>query len=1171
MRLEKIRLSGFKSFVDPTTVALPGSLICIVGPNGCGKSNIIDAIRWVMGESSAKHLRGGSMTDVIFNGSGARKPVAMAFVELVFDNSDGSVGGEYAKYSTLAIKRQLSRDGQSLYFLNGSRCRRKDIVDIFLGTGLGPRSYAVIEQGTISRLIEAKPDEMRVFIEEAAGISRYKERRHETEIRMRHTRENLERLIDLRDEVEKQVAHLRRQADKAEKFRTLREQQRLLHKQLLAMRWRDYDAEFQRFEQSIESAAETVNERMRAMHALDKAIETARSDYKKAQQSLNEVQAAYYQASSQVTQTQQAIAHTQSASENMQKELQQLQQSKQQSSLESQTDESQLQQIEDDREQFQSELEENLALSEELFDLNEAAQQALEQWSTEWESVRQQIADKQSQHTVCMHALELAEATQQQLTVRRERLSDEYQQVTDNDLNEHIAVLEQQCSELESQQQDLQQKLLELTDQFQQQKQELSQHQAALHQYQQQSQTAQGKISSLETLQKNATGEDNQAIQRWLEQQGLGDAPRLATQIEVENGWESAVETVLGQWLEAVCVSDCQIFQDGLPEQAPESLILVERHAGTHQVAALHQGMSPLSEKVSAEWALDAVLNQTYCVTDVQQAQSSLSGLNEQQSLITRDGIWLGLHWIAQAGSGARSSGVLKREKELKSLRNSLFEITHHIEATESTIQQTEQALSSIELEIANTRSEDKQLAALLLEQTTQLASLQSRQEQINQRVQQIDVELQETDQQLEQVAASITQHETRKNQLSRELEVLQQQHSALQIARDTVNSRAQETSDAYQQAQQAVRQLQSQLQMLDSTEQIARSQMQRSQRLQAQATERIQQLQQLLKEAVEPLQQLNQQLIENQQLQNQHEQSLNTLREQLEVLEQAVVELTTRRSTLEHQSTQSREQLEQARINQQACQVRRQTVIEQLEEIGESTRSILSELPEQATIEGWESQAEQTKSRVDRLGTVNLAAIEEVSEQSERLDFLNQQYNDLQESLESLEQAITKIDNESKARFRETFDKINQGLQNKFPRLFGGGKAQLDLNDHDLLTAGVRIMAQPPGKRNASIHLLSGGEKALTAVALVFSIFELNPAPFCLLDEVDAPLDEANVGRFGAMLQEMSKSVQFIAISHNKATMEICEQMIGVTMKEAGVSRVVAVDIDEAVEMAVS
>ncbi len=1172
MRLEKIRLSGFKSFVDPTTIALPGNLIGIVGPNGCGKSNIIDAIRWVMGESSAKHLRGGLMTDVIFNGSGGRKPVSMAFVELVFDNSDAAVGGEYAKYTTLAIKRQLSRDGQSLYFLNGTRCRRKDIVDIFLGTGLGPRSYAVIEQGTISRLIEAKPEEMRVFIEEAAGISKYKERRHETEIRMRHTRENLERLIDLRDEVEKQVGHLRRQAEKASQFKALREEERLLRKQLLAMRWKDYDVEYQGFEQAIDTSVETVNARMRDMHELDKAIETARSDYKGAQQILNDAQAAYYQANSQVTQTQQTIAHSQTASENMQRELDQLEESKQQSTLESETDESQLQQIYGDRADFQSELEEKLQLGEELKVLYEEALQARNQWNAEWETVRHQLADKQSRHTICEHQIEQAEANLQHLSVRRDRLCAEQQQATVNDLSEQIEVLTEERTQLEAEQQTLQQTLLSLTEIMQQQRQHLANHQAELHQHQQQFQTTQGKISSLETLQKNATGEDNQAVQNWLDQQRLENAPRLATQIEVDNGWETAVETVLGNRVEAVCVSSCQDLQKLLPTSLSESLTLIELRTQA-KVAPPESlsGMLSLSSKVSTDWAVDGLLSHIYCVSDFQQAQAALAGMSDDQSLITADGAWFGQGWLVQSGSGARSSGVLSREKQLKTFRNDFLELGVVIESIEQNIEQIKQQQITTELEIANVRSQDRDNGALLLDKTTMLASKQARQEQVNERLLQLDAELTDIDQQRDTIVRSKHTHAADIELLNQQLEIERKQHSALEASRDEIELCAQQTTSTYQNTQEAVRQLQSQLQMLNSTEQLARSQMVRSQRIQDQALVRIGELKQSLQDGVEPLQTMNLQLDEYKQLQDTYEHSLNTQRSEQEALEQQVVDLATQRSSLELKATQSRERLEQSRINQQACQVRRQTVVEQLAELDETAQSIFLSLPDDATIVAWEATSEQIKTRITRLGTVNLAAIEEVEAQSERLDFLNQQYDDLQESLDSLDQAISKIDNESKTRFKETFDNINQGLQDKFPRLFGGGKAQLDLSDNDLLTAGVKIMAQPPGKRNASIHLLSGGEKALTAVALVFSIFELNPAPFCLLDEVDAPLDDANVGRFGAMLQEMSKAVQFITISHNKATMEICQQMIGVTMKEAGVSRVVAVDIDEAVEMAVS
>ena len=1171
MRLEKIRLSGFKSFVDPTTVAFPGNLTGIVGPNGCGKSNIIDAIRWVMGESSAKHLRGGAMTDVIFNGSGGRKPVAMAFVELVFDNSDGTVGGEYAKYSSLAIKRQLNRDGQSLYFLNGTRCRRKDIIDIFLGTGLGPRSYAVIEQGTISRLIEAKPEEMRVFIEEAAGISKYKERRHETELRMRHTRENLERLIDLKDEVEKQVGHLRRQAEKAQKFKQLRDQERLLQKQLLAMRWQDYDSEFQRYQELIDKAVEAVNQTMRDKHELDKNIESARSAYKQTQTAMNEEQAAFYEASSQVTQTRQAITHAENAEQSMYRELQQLQQLQQQTSQESESDASQLQQIHSDREQFQSELDDGLEALEHNTEQHNSAQQVLSDWNQQWETVRETISDLQSRHAICQHTIEQCQTSLHQHQERKDKLELELQTAQANDVSELIEQLAEECAELEQQQQELQLHIQTLTEQVQNLRTQIADQHAARHDCQQQLQQTQGKISSLETLQHHASGKDQSTILDWLKSLGLENAPRLVTEIDVENGWETAVETVLGNTLDAVCVDDCQSIRAQLPESVVEALAFVEPAPHRTKAGLSHQHeLQPISTRLNSEWAIHSALDHVFCVENADSGSVVLADLDHHQSLITKDGVWFGKGWLFQAGTGSPSSGVLKREKELRELRKTQEQLSTQADDIDALIESLEQQLKHTESQTSDIRNQEQSLSAELLDKTTQLASQQSRQEQITQRVSQLQAEIAEISAQLEELTDNQQEQSETLQQLAEELETRQFQYAELQDNRDQVAERASEAAQAYQDAQHAVRELQSKLQTLDSTEHIALSQMQRSQRQQEQSSQRIVEIQTSLNESVEPLQHLKAELIRYQDLNTEHEEKLKIIRDELEQLEQNVSELSAQRNGLEQKGTYSREKLEQTRIDQQACQVRRQTVIEQLQELNEEVAAVLTDVPEHASIDTWQTELNQLKTRIDRLGTVNLAAIDEVEEQSERLDFLNNQYNDLMDSLNSLEQAIDKIDNESKARFRETFDNINQGLKDKFPRLFGGGRAELELSDNDLLSAGVKIMAQPPGKRNASIHLLSGGEKALTAVALVFSIFELNPAPFCLLDEVDAPLDDANVGRFGAMLEEMSKAVQFIAISHNKATMEICRQLIGVTMKEAGVSRIVAVDLDDAIEMAV-
>ena len=327
MRLSSIKLSGFKSFVDPTKVNLPGDLIGVVGPNGCGKSNIIDAVRWVMGESSAKNLRGESMDDVIFTGSSSRKPVGAASVELNFDNSDGTLGGEYARFAELAIRREVTRDGQSKYFLNNTRCRRRDIRDIFLGTGLGPRSYSIIEQGMISRLVEAKPEEMRVYLEEAAGISKYKERRRETENRIRHTRDNLDRLDDLREEVDAQIAKLKRQANTAERYRVLKDEETQVRGELLGLRWVELERKQQGSDESIRLKEVALEEQVAELRNTEAAIERDRENQASSSASFNKAQADYYKLGSDVSRIEQQIKHTRESREQQSTELAQLEQS----------------------------------------------------------------------------------------------------------------------------------------------------------------------------------------------------------------------------------------------------------------------------------------------------------------------------------------------------------------------------------------------------------------------------------------------------------------------------------------------------------------------------------------------------------------------------------------------------------------------------------------------------------------------------------------------------------------------------------------------------------------------------------------------------------------------------------------------------------------------------
>ena len=1168
MRLEKIKLSGFKSFVDPTTVPLPGNLVGIVGPNGCGKSNIIDAVRWVMGESSAKHLRGESMADVIFNGSSSRKPVGLASVELTFDNADGKAGGEYAKYQEIAIKRQVGRDGQSNYYLNGTRCRRKDITDIFLGTGLGARSYAIIEQGTISRLIEAKPDELRAVIEEAAGISKYKERRHETEIRMRHTLENLERLKDVRDEVAKQIGNLQRQAKKAEKYTELKGQERTYRQQLLAIRWRKYDQLLQQHQAVLLECENAFKTLVSEDNELNEILADALERKETLQKQVNDKQGQYYELGAEISRLDQAIKHAHKTREELIRERDRLLTEQQQTQAELDHDGDRMVEIREELVQLETEQGNAQQQEQDAAAARQGADQALRAWRDQWERHRSELNRSQGQAEIQRARIRQLEDQQRQLQARREKLVGERAQLAGELKNDELEILAEELAEAELAKSQSQSRLDELIGLVQQERARVKVCHDELHKLRAEKHSLQGKISSLETLQQHAMGKDRGALTRWLKEAGLDAASRLAEHLDVQPGWEAAVESVLGIHLEAVCVPETGPYLEPLSAAShPESVALFETRQRT---AAPGDVSAPtLMDCVQSSWHLGSLLGSVYRADDLAQAQSLSTRLAEHESVVTPDGARMGPGWLLVQKPDDGKSGVLKRERELRELKQHQTELQGRLNALEDQLADAEEASRQAEFEREQRQSEVNRHNTAITQLKSQVSALTARTEQLRKRQMQLDAELGDLEEQVLGNAEDSEEARTMLAQSERDLAELQHQAGGLADQQQMQESAMADADMALRMARDRVHGIRSRLETLKSTENLTFKHLERLQNQHRQAEGRLEDLNRRMNESGAPLDDEQQALEKLLEERRSLELSLGEVRKKLADAEQEIRNISEIRMRKERELDNIKKRLEQTKLDYQANDVRRQTVQEQFEEIGANPDEVIPTLPEEAEEKEWHNRVTQLGEEIARLGAINLTAMQEYEEQSERMKFLDQQYNDLTESQTTLQQAIEKIDRECRARFKETFDKVNAGIQRMFPKLFGGGQAYLEMMERDLLEAGVSIMARPPGKRNSSIHLLSGGEKALTAVALVFSIFELNPAPFCLLDEVDAPLDDANVGRFSQLVKEMSEQVQFLFISHNKVTMEIAQHLAGVTMKEPGVSRIVAVDIDEAVELA--
>ncbi|WP_020209607.1 chromosome segregation protein SMC [Gilvimarinus chinensis] len=1168
MRLKCIKLAGFKSFVDPTTVNFPSNLCAVVGPNGCGKSNIIDAVRWVMGESSAKNLRGESMTDVIFNGSGGRKPVGQASIELVFDNSDGSLVGEYAAFTEISIKRRVSRDGQNVYFLNGAKCRRRDITDIFLGTGLGPRSYAIIEQGMISRLIEAKPEELRVYIEEAAGISKYKERRRDTENRMRRTMENLERLTDIRDELERQLARLERQAQAAEKYTEFKKQERVLKAQVQALKYRNLDQQAKGKQDAIRDLELKMESFVTEQVNKDTQIEKYRTQHSELGDKFHEVQGRFYAIGADIARIEQSIKHAEERNRQLQTDLERTDREVRESRERLEQDTEREQQWQAELLEIEPELELVEAAEQSSGDLLHEAEELMQAWQSDWDTFNQRAAEPRQRAEVQQSRIQHLEQVQARLLTRVEKLNDEKKSLGENAVeDEDLAIAREELAELEVDMETRRERSEVLSDELEQARNTGRDIGDELDSARGKLQSMRGRHASLEALQQAALGEKNKAVTQWLETQSLTDAPRLAEQVSVKDGWDKALETVLGTTLQAVCVDGADQVAATLENLSQGELVLLDASA---KAAPATSGKGPLlADYVNADWDAAGVLAGVHVAEDLSEALTLRAKLAAGDTVVTRDGIWLSAHWIKVARDTDASAGVIARRQELEALSAEIETTEAQVDQLSQKREQNREAIKAQEQERENLRRELDSLNSRHGELRSSISAKQVQIEQLGMRKSRLEGEIREAREQMEQEAEQLAEARVILSDAIEAMEADTEERENLLARRDDIRSKLDDARQKARHDKDKAHELQMRASSLNTQIDSIKLSIARLQEQSESLTERREQLAESMAENRDPAEENKLELEALLAKRVNVEEELNESRRALEAVEHELREVEQSRNRAEQEVQAVRSHLEQERLQAQTFDVQRRTLAEQLAEDNFDLETLLANTPEDAEMAPLEAELEQLANRIARLGAINLAAIEEYKSESERKNYLDAQNEDLMEALETLENAIKKIDRETRTRFKETFDQVNGGLQELFPKVFGGGHAYLELTGEDMLDTGIAIMARPPGKRNSTIHLLSGGEKALTAIALVFSIFRLNPAPFCMLDEVDAPLDDANVGRYARMVEEMSAQVQFIYITHNKIAMEMAHQLMGVTMHEPGVSRLVTVDVDEAAELA--
>jgi chromosome segregation protein len=1170
LRLSHIKLAGFKSFVDPTHISLPGQIVGVVGPNGCGKSNVIDALRWVLGESKASALRGETMQDVIFNGSSKRKPVSRASVELVFDNSLGKANGQWSSYAEISIKRVLQRDGDSSYHINNQHVRRKDITDIFLGTGLGARAYAIIEQGMISRIIEAKPEELRIFLEEAAGISKYRDRRRETELRIGDTRDNLLRVSDILQELEKQLVHLGEQAEVAKQYRALETQRDTTQQLFWLVKKQEAEAQRIRFAQGTEKTRTELEGETARLREIESQLETARSGHYRLSDALHVKQGDLYTANAEIARLEQHIKHV---TEQRQRMTQQLTNTEKQ--IEQQKH--QRQGVHSLLEHWQRQQDGAGAKVSEAEQIAQMEGQNLPQAEDSARTAQERHNELQREQLLLQQQLQLAETQHanlqrniQQLDSRRLRLMMEKDNLPGAD-GGALQQAHQQVAELEQERAEQIEKLALLQEQLPLADTQRRNQQDSLQQQERILAQTEARLNALQQLQHQIDSDKNLNV--WLKQHQLDNKPRLWQAIRIEAGWEDALEAVLRERLNALSLPSLEgaVAWSDVP---PAKLALFASSGNGHddsEAAGFKTLLSYMQcQDVQVLPVLRDWLTHVYAVEDLAEGYAQRAQLPAGGWFVTPQGHLIGAHSVLFHAPDSQLHGVLARQREIEQLETELVEQNRNAEYSREQVAQAERRYKSIDIQIAPLRTTGNELQQRLHGLQMNILKLNQAHERSVERAAQIESEMLE-------VADLLGAEQRQQEGIVEQMAILREQIAAFYAQVDEAQRNANAGDIALREQRSRAQQAQHALQEAHFFAKTCTEKIADLQHNVQQITDALAQFEQNLAQLREDLsvseddsaqQQLQAALLVRQAC----EQALGEARN---ILENATVTLQKQeqeRMACEHKLNPLREKLNELTLKEQEARLHFEQWSEQLQDVDEQ---VLLPLLGPDNRQGGNNKPNPLQSELNRLnadieslGAVNLAALEELQVATERKAYLDAQAKDLNEAMATLEDAIRRIDKESRELLMDTYNKVNQHLSELFPILFAGGEARLVLTGEEILDSGVQVMAQPPGKKNSSIHLLSGGEKALTAIALVFSLFQLNPAPFCLLDEVDAPLDDTNTERLCALIKKMAQHTQFVFISHNKITMELAQQLVGVTMQEKGVSKVVAVEIEEALRM---
>jgi chromosome segregation protein len=1168
LRLTQINLAGFKSFVDPAHIPIPGRLVGIVGPNGCGKSNVIDAVRWVLGETSARHLRGETMQDVLFNGSGERKPVNRASVELIFDNSLGKAAGQWSSYAEISIKRVLERDGDSSYYINNLHVRRRDVADIFLGTGLGARAYAIIEQGMISRVIESKPEELRIFLEEAAGVSKYRERRRETEARLQSTRENLLRVDDIRQELARQIEHLQAQAEVARRYRALQAELQKTQSLVWLTRKQEATAARARYTREVERLGLELEAETARMRDAERRVEALRVEHQRAGDEMHAAHGALYEANAETARLEQEIAHVRDSRRRVENQLSGLRAQLENGQAQLDRARAELSEWQGTRAGAEERIMACAALEAAEAEKLPVAEETYRATRSRRDEFQADLAQAEQAAQVEQTNLDHARRLAEQLGQRRERLLEEQGALSAPDrdamegLRQQMEAVERELAARRADLENREGNLLRL-------EQSLRSTNEALDLATQRMTGLEARRHALQQLQDRLARGSN--LEGWVTRHHLDAAPRVWQGIGIESGWEDALEAVLRERLNGITLDRLERSRDWFGDAPPGKMTVVA--SADEPAAPLPDppGFKPLLQLMACnEAGLRAVLaewlHDVFVVDDASHGMELRMTLPAGAALVSREGHVFTRHSVSFYAPESELHGVLSRRREIEELRLATGVQQAELDALRGAAEAVERDIGRMKdeaaglrrtLEEAQQRGHDLELEWLRLSEQAQRVT--QRGEQIAGELQEVAAQLAEESARAESAAGALSRLRGEAEELRRQFELATDLYGRADAVLNMQRDALRQAQNEHQEAAFSLRAAQLKIEEIENAianassgiagfrEAIAAQEHELSTYDDAQLQAR---LQQALATRV------------------QREVALGRARDAVEACETRLKETEQERFASEQKLDPMRERISAARLREQEARLTEEQLAEQLAAAGAREDELAQMLEKGVRSGALLGEINRLTEEIQALGAVNLAALEELQAGEERKAYLDAQSQDLSEAMRTLEDAIRRIDRETRERLQQTFDDVNRHFGEMFPALFGGGHARLVLTGDEILDAGVHVVAQPPGKRNTTIHLLSGGEKALTALALVFALFQLTPAPFCLLDEVDAPLDDHNTERFCDLVRKMSEHSQFVFISHNKITMEIANQLLGITMQEPGVSRVVAVDIEEAMKL---